>query len=83
MEAFGPRSLAMTDGIAALVAPDTCGSDERCIAACKDDAIQMKWVAFVGDRTVRRWRVEECGKTSSAASLVRENIHGCPRILRS
>ena len=57
VEACGPRSLALTDGIAELVAPDTCGSEEHCISVCKDEAIQMTWVAFEGDRTVGRWRV--------------------------
>jgi Na+-translocating ferredoxin:NAD+ oxidoreductase RNF subunit RnfB len=55
VEACGPKSLAMVDGIAVLSFPDTCGSEEHCIAACREEAIQMAWLSFSGDRTVGRW----------------------------
>lgn len=55
VEACGPKSLAMVDGIAVLAFPDTCGSEEHCISACPDDAIQMTWVFFSGDKAIGRW----------------------------
>ncbi len=55
VDACGPKSLAMVDGIAVLTLPDTCGSEEHCIAACRDEAIQMAWLPLSGDRTVGRW----------------------------
>lgn len=58
VEACGPRSLAMADGIAVLAFPDTCGSEEHCISACADDAIQMAWLPFSGDQGVGRWNDE-------------------------
>jgi len=48
----------MVEGIAALVLPETCGSEEHCISACRDDAIQMAWLPHSGDRTVGQWRQE-------------------------
>ena len=59
VDACGPKSLAMLDGIAVLTLPDTCGSEEHCIAACRDEAIQMAWLPFSGDRIVGRWGDEE------------------------
>lgn len=58
VKACGPKSLAMADGVAVLVLPDTHGSEEHCIAACGDEAIQMAWLPFSGNRTVGRWRDE-------------------------
>ena len=55
VEACGPRSLAMGEGIAVLAFPATCGSEEHCISACPEDAIQMAWLPFSGDRAVGRW----------------------------
>jgi MinD superfamily P-loop ATPase len=55
VEACGPKSLVMADGIAVLAFPDTCGSEEHCIAVCMDEAIQMAWLPFSGNRTVGRW----------------------------
>jgi len=55
VDACDPKSLAMVDGIAVLTLPDTCGSEEHCIAACRDEAIQMAWLPFSGDRAVGRW----------------------------
>jgi ferredoxin len=48
VDACGPRSLEMVNGIATLVRPDTCGSEEHCIAVCRDDAIRMAWLPFAG-----------------------------------
>ena len=58
VDACGRKSLAMADGIAVLVFPETCGSEEHCISACRDDAIQMAWLPFSGDRSVGEWRDE-------------------------
>jgi Na+-translocating ferredoxin:NAD+ oxidoreductase RNF subunit RnfB len=55
VEACGPKSLAIADDVAALVLPDTCGSEEHCISACKDEAIQMAWLPFSRNRNVGRW----------------------------
>lgn len=55
VEACGPRSLAMDDGVAVLAFPDTCGSEEHCISVCPEDAIQMRWLLFSGNRNVGRW----------------------------
>ena len=56
VEACGPGSLEMIDGLAVLVRPDTCGSEEHCIAPCNDDAISMAWVAAGQDRGVGTWK---------------------------
>ena len=48
----------MVNGVAALTDPETCGSEEHCIAVCRDDAIQMEWLPFVGDETRGKWKVE-------------------------
>lgn len=56
MEACGPKSLALLDGIAVLARPETCGSEEHCIAPCEEEAIRMAWVPVVGDPAVGRWR---------------------------
>ena len=55
VEACGPKSLVMVEGVAVLAFPDTCGSEEHCIAVCKDDAIQMAWLPFSGNRNTGRW----------------------------
>lgn len=46
----------MDEELAVLAFPDTCGSEEHCISACPEDAIQMEWLPFSGDRAVGRWR---------------------------
>ncbi len=56
VEACGPRSLALADGIAVLALPETCGSEEHCISVCQADAIQMAWIPFTGDASVGQWR---------------------------
>jgi hypothetical protein len=45
----------MITGVAKLVAPETCGSEEHCIAVCRDDAIRMAWVPFAGNLSVGVW----------------------------
>ena len=56
VDACGPRSLEMLNGIPTLVLPDTCGSEEHCIAVCRDDAIRMVWMPFAGTTSVGQWR---------------------------
>lgn len=56
VEACGPKSLELVNGVAVLVRPDTCGSEEHCIAPCQDDAIHMAWVPMEADLGVGRWR---------------------------
>ena len=58
VDACGPKSLTMVDGMAVLAFPETCGSEEHCISACRDDAIQMAWLPFSGDRSIGQWREE-------------------------
>lgn len=55
VEACGPQCLELVEGIAALPRPDECGSEEHCIGVCRDDAIHMQWVPFVGNESVGRW----------------------------
>ena len=55
VEACGPACLEIVDQIAVLVRPDQCGSEEHCIAPCRDDAIRMEWVPTEGNRAVGRW----------------------------
>ena len=68
VEACGPKSLIMTDGIAVLAYPDTCGSEEHCISVCRDDAIHMAWLPFSGNRSLGKWSesVERTTITESA-----------------
>ena len=61
VEACGPKSLAMMNGIAVLARPDTCGSEEHCIAPCPTAAIQMAWVESAGDHTRGKWRAAGSG----------------------
>lgn len=55
VEACGPECLEIVDGLPVLARPDDCGSEEHCIAPCKDDAIHMSWVSMKGDESVGRW----------------------------
>ncbi|MCC7417551.1 MAG: ferredoxin [Acidobacteria bacterium] len=55
VDACGPACLEMVAGLAVLVRPDACGSEEHCIDPCRDDAIHMRWVPSTGDRRVGRW----------------------------
>ena len=72
VEACGPKSLIMMDRIAALAFPETCGSEEHCISVCRDDAIQMAWLPFSGDKGVGKWNehVDQTTITGSPDSLV-------------
>lgn len=58
VEACGPKSLEILDGVAVLVRPDTCGSGEHCIAPCPSAAIRMAWVPMSGQRTCGQWRAD-------------------------
>ena len=49
----------MDSGLAVLAFPDTCGSEEHCVSACLEDAIQMRWLPFSGNRDVGRWNTEK------------------------
>lgn len=70
VDACGPKSLTMVDGITVLAFPETCGSEEHCISACGDDAIQMAWLPFSGDRSVGKWseNIEQAMSAGSGAS---------------
>lgn len=59
VDVCGAKSLEMIDGIAVLRRPDTCGSEEHCIAACRDDAMYMAWLPIDGDATIGVWRSDE------------------------
>jgi len=55
MQACGPNSLEVLNGVAVIARPNTCGSEGHCIQACPEDAIQMGWVELEGDRTRGQW----------------------------
>lgn len=57
-DACGPNCIDLVDGKAVLARPDTCGSEEHCIAPCQDDAIRMDWVLMLGNQAVGGWRVD-------------------------
>lgn len=70
VEACGPRSLEIQNGVAVLERPDTCGSEEHCIAPCPTAAIQMAWVRSSGDLARGKWRSEPtsgCGATAMSS----------------
>lgn len=54
--ACAPGSLELIEGVAVLVNPDTCGSEEHCIAPCLEKAIKMAWVPLEGDRGRGVWK---------------------------
>ena len=56
VEACGPKSLEILGPIAVLARPDTCGSEEHCIAPCPEKAIQMQWTELEGDQGLGKWR---------------------------
>jgi Na+-translocating ferredoxin:NAD+ oxidoreductase RNF subunit RnfB len=56
VEACGPRCLNILDGVAVLVSPNICGSEEHCIAPCPEECIRMAWVPLEGDRSTGKWR---------------------------
>ena len=51
VEACGPGCLTILDGVAVLVSPHICGSEEHCIAPCPETCIRMAWVPLEGDRS--------------------------------
>jgi NAD-dependent dihydropyrimidine dehydrogenase PreA subunit len=59
VEVCGPKSLEMINGVAVLAQPETCGSEEHCIAPCPTGAIKMAWVESNGDHTRGKWREVE------------------------
>ena len=58
VEACGPKSLELINKVAVLVRPETCGSEEHCIAPCPTGAIQMAWLEHSGNLTRGKWRPE-------------------------
>jgi len=63
----------MVNGVAKLVAPDTCGSEEHCIAVCRDDAIRMAWLPFVGNASIGTWSDRSNGKQTLATASCEED----------
>src|SRR5512132_1685392 len=49
VNACGPACLGMDSGLAVLILPEVCGSEEHCIGVCADDAIQMAWLPWTGN----------------------------------
>ena len=58
VEACGPKSLELVNKVAALGRPETCGSEEHCIAPCPTGAIQMAWLQHSGNLARGKWRPE-------------------------
>lgn len=58
LDACGPKSLTMEEGVAVLAFPESCGSEEHCISVC---AIHMAWVPHSGDRAAGKWQVHPAG----------------------
>lgn len=56
--ACGPQCLELVGGVAVLAHPDHCGSEEHCIAVCRDDAIHMRWIPTEGNWGGGKWRIE-------------------------
>lgn len=57
VEACGPGSLEILDGVAVLSRPHTCGSEEHCIAPCPESCIVMEWKPLHGNRSVGQWSI--------------------------
>src|ERR1039458_3955503 len=49
--------LDVRDGSGALVQADPCTSEGHCVSACRESAIQMRWVRMHGNRSIGQWRV--------------------------
>ncbi len=58
IEACGFGCLEKIDGTVVVASPNTCGSAAACVLTCRDEAIEMAWVIFSGDRDIGRWRTE-------------------------
>ncbi|MBX7244476.1 MAG: 4Fe-4S binding protein [Candidatus Sumerlaeaceae bacterium] len=56
VEACGPQSLAIVNGISVLVDANSCGSEEHCIGPCPEQCIEMAWVDATGDPSRGIWR---------------------------
>ena len=57
VEVCGPNCLDIVDEIVMLLSAKTCGSEERCIAACPEDAIHMQWIPMRGIMSIGKWTV--------------------------
>ena len=57
VEACGPQCLGIVDEIAVLLSANACGSEEHCIAVCRDDAIHMQWLPMGKDTNIGKWRI--------------------------
>lgn len=55
VDACGPKSLSIIDGKAVLTNPETCGSEEHCIAPCPINAIKMEWLPHIGNIDRGKW----------------------------
>lgn len=53
-----PNSLLVINGIAHLIDPESCGSEEHCIAPCPEHAISMKWVTHHGSLHRGLWQIQ-------------------------
>ena len=69
VEACGPRSLTLVEKVAMLSSPDSCGSEEHCIAPCPDEAIYMDWIHHEGNPLQGKWRVAIAHSSSSNYSI--------------
>lgn len=72
VEACGPKSLEIQNGVAVLARPDTCGSEEHCITPCLSIAIQMAWVPATGNPARGKWQSapnEESSLNSNPTSV--------------
>jgi NAD-dependent dihydropyrimidine dehydrogenase PreA subunit len=56
VEVCSVKCLEIAEGIAVLLRPDICGSEEHCIVECRDGAIHMAWVTMEGNEAVGVWR---------------------------
>jgi ferredoxin len=56
VDACGPKSLELVNKVAALMRPETCGSEEHCIGPCPTGAIQMTWLEHSGNLARGKWR---------------------------
>lgn len=58
VEACVHGCLKMSGRTAALTMANACGSEERCLAMCQDEAIRMRWIPTTGDLSHGRWRMQ-------------------------
>jgi|GEM_PF-888943 Na+-translocating ferredoxin:NAD+ oxidoreductase RNF subunit RnfB len=73
--ACGPACLEVSNRIAVLERPADCGSEEHCIAACPEDAIQMDWLPSEGDRNFGVWRLEKGAKFAVPSEVMPSSAH--------